>query len=108
MDCSVSLLFHRTPRKATKHGRGKGRIPTKFRKGKKLFKTTLTPLSLCVAHKIKARAKKEYITTTPPVFPYGNMGGVPIGCGVKRPNINRLMKYCFQLLRHFVTPSLYG
>ena len=82
MDCSVSLLFHRTPRKATKHGRGKGRIPTKFRKGKKLFKTTLTPLSLCVAHKIKARAKKEYISTSPPVFPYGIFGVVPIGGGL--------------------------
>ena len=63
MDCSVSLLFHRTPRNATKHGWGEGRIPTKFRKGKKLFKTTLSPLSLCVAYKIEARAKKEYIST---------------------------------------------
>ena len=69
MDCSVSLLFHRTPRNTTKHGRGEGRIPTKFRKGKKLFKTTLTPLSLCVAHKIKASAKKEYISTSPPCVP---------------------------------------
>ena len=69
MDCSVSLLFHRTPRNTTKHGRGEGRILTKFRKGKKLFKTTLSPLSLCVAYKIKARAKKEYISTSPPCVP---------------------------------------
>ena len=69
MDCSVSLLFHRTPRNTTKHGWGEGRIPTKFRKGKKLFKTTLSPLSLCVAHKIEAREKKEYISTSPPCVP---------------------------------------
>ena len=63
------ILFHRTPHNATKHGWGEGRIPTKFRKGKKLFKTTLSPLSLCVAHKIEAREKKEYISTSPPCVP---------------------------------------
>ena len=63
------ILLGKTPRNATKHGWGEGRIPTKFRKGKKLFKTTLSPLSLCVAYKIEARAKKEYISTSPPVFP---------------------------------------
>ena len=70
-DCSVfpPILFHRTPHNATKHGWGEGRIPTKFRKGKKLFKTTLSPLSLCVAHKIEAREKKEYISTSPPCVP---------------------------------------